>query len=241
MEMRPFVGVICWQRCSASYLCLELWPRCAVCNCAPASILTEFLGLKLHFFTYKSTVFFPLYCYDEGNFGLLTVRNEEGRTVQLVLRHAFSPGSFSPHSLLHLAGSSGTCWNKIPLAQKYVISFLWPKDTVLSMSLEDLAACQTLNLTINLILVFCGIYHYSVYVLSRQVDWHNMMVSLAFFLSGRTVFPEEIVYSPCSNSVLHLGFWEPEHDLQISKCLFSKCCWLKYLSHQEMGFYIERI
>lgn len=54
------------------------------------SILTEFLGLKLHFFTYKSTEFFPLYCYDEGIFLLLTVRNEEGRTVQLVLQHAFS-------------------------------------------------------------------------------------------------------------------------------------------------------
>lgn len=90
MEMRPFVGVICWQRSSANYLCLELWPRRAVCNCAPASILTEFLGLKLHFAHTKALNFFPLYCYDEGNFWLLTVRNEEGRTIELVLQHAFS-------------------------------------------------------------------------------------------------------------------------------------------------------
>lgn len=55
---------ICWcyllQRCSANHLCLALWPRCAVYNCAPASIPTEFLGLKLHFFTYKSIEFFFL-------------------------------------------------------------------------------------------------------------------------------------------------------------------------------------
>lgn len=90
MEMRPFVGVICWQRCSANYLCLELWPRSAVCNCAPASILTEFLGLKLHFFTYKSTEFFFFVLLWWRQFLITDCQNEEGRTIQLVLQHTFS-------------------------------------------------------------------------------------------------------------------------------------------------------
>lgn len=148
--MRPFIGVICWQRRSASYLHLELRPRRAVRSCVPASILTSSSELELLFFTYKSTEFFSCMVMVKAVSCCWLAGMRRGGLCSL----CYNMCPQSQWYLLHLAGSISTCLSKISLAYKYVVYFLWPKDVVLSMSLEDLTACWALNPSISLILVF---------------------------------------------------------------------------------------
>lgn len=136
--MRPFIGVICWQECSARYLCVECWPRCAIQNCVPVSMQTIHRSeiTLLHSKALKS---FLCIVMMKASFWLLTGRNEEGRNVQLVLQLPQSPC---------------ICWAWLAALAPVKARFLWPRGMlsiffgpgVLSYaSLEDFAACWSLT------------------------------------------------------------------------------------------------
>lgn len=179
--MRPFIGVICWQRRSANYLCLERWPKRAIRNCVHLPSW-RFLGLKLLFHIQWHWNLF-LYCYDESQFLVADWQEWGGEdftacvTTNILSRHVSAALGWQQLHLLKQYFCGLDVCHIFSLSQGHRLKCVtWRLHSLLiSKSFHQWYACFLCYLSPQCFMYFAD-----------KGGWRTV-VSLAFFLSEKDV------------------------------------------------------